>query len=73
MAELPRGNGEPGTWRPLTLDIRRRTAVLFCPDCGRRGTLEDHVIEDDGRVSPSVVCPNDCGFHDFVTLAGWEG
>jgi len=38
---------------------------------GHIGTL-DHVIDDKGNVSPSVVCPrNGCAFHETITLIGW--
>lgn len=66
-------DGEPGTWRPHQLAGGRITATIFCPACGRPGTLEDHVILDSGEVTPSIVCPHGCGFHDFGHLAGWNG
>ena len=34
--------------------------------------LETHSISSDGTVSPSVVCPYGCGFHEFVKLEGWD-
>ena len=34
--------------------------------------IETHCIADDGTVSPSLVCPHKCGFHEFVKLCGWE-
>lgn len=73
MTALPRGATPfaKGTWFPLIAD-GRKTATVTCPDCGKRGTLEHHTIEDDGRVLPSIDCPNmDCAFHDWVQLEGW--
>lgn len=49
------------------------TAWLYCPLCGRRMALgARHTVRPDGVITPSVVCPYDCGFHDFVQLEGWE-
>jgi hypothetical protein len=31
-----------------------------------------HTIADDGKVTPSVICPNGCGFHAWVTLKDWK-
>jgi hypothetical protein len=62
---------EPGTWKPLTLPDRM-SATINCPRCGQHGTLEDHAISIDGKVEPSVICPNDqCGYHESVQLLGW--
>lgn len=48
-------------------------ASMSCPGCGRIGVLEppDHTIAPDGAVTPSLVCPYDCGFHEHVRLEGW--
>lgn len=54
---------EPGVVKP----------DLYCPGCGRSGHLGGHEIRPDGAVSPSVVCPFECGFHAFVILDGWPG
>ncbi len=48
-----------------------RTARIRCPGCGEFGSLENHEIAADGSVSPSVVCPTDCGFHELVKLENW--
>lgn len=34
--------------------------------------LATHSIAEDGIVSPSVVCPYGCGFHEFIKLEGWD-
>lgn len=52
--------------------------LLFSCPHGHVGTLRHlhtgsgHVVGDDGRVTPSVVCPRShCPFHDFVRLLNW--
>lgn len=45
------------------------TAAITCPDCGKRGTLDDHTITNWGMVNPSVVC--ECGFHEMIELRAW--
>lgn len=48
------------------------TAVVKCLNCNKRATLSKHVIELDGTVKPSLVCPYaDCNFHEFVKLEEW--
>lgn len=50
-----------------------RTAIISCPKCGFSASLRDHSIDDNGDVNPSLVCPGEgCGFHEWITLAGWE-
>lgn len=46
--------------------------VISCPTCGARGVL-DHGIDENGIVSPSVVCPSECGFHRDIRLSNWPG
>lgn len=61
-----------GGWHHVVLD-GRATVVAYCPKCGVEGYLDDHRIAADGTVSPSVVCPREgCGFHDNVSLEGYE-
>lgn len=58
---------EPGKWAHMA-----RTAVVSCPDCGVVGNLSAHSITKDGVVSPSLVCPVACGYHESnVILKGW--
>jgi hypothetical protein len=54
-----------GTWQ------RDRYGNVFVK-CGRGhlGTLGDHTIHPDGRVEPSVECPQ-CLWHQSVILDGW--
>lgn len=61
---------EPG-WYCVILD-GKPTAVMSCPKCLYAGYLDGHEIAQDGTVTPSCVCPRNCGFHDMVRLSGWE-
>lgn len=87
---------ERGTYRRIDLywaayaarnPARRWWAELCCPGCGRVAMLaENHVVADDGTVTPSDVCPYDaahvqrhglagetgCTFHEFIRLDGWS-
>ncbi|MCJ2530754.1 MAG: hypothetical protein LN413_00330 [Candidatus Thermoplasmatota archaeon] len=70
---IPRGDPEVrrGVWRPSRLD-GRRTAKMSCPACGVAQTFDDHDIDPNGLVSPSVQCADKkCAFHDYIALAGW--
>jgi hypothetical protein len=49
------------------------TAFVWCPDCGVGGALDAHSILLDGTVQPALACLDDCGFHSYVQLVGWEG
>lgn len=44
-----------------------KTYALQCPKCHHAFCLADHKVEN-GVVSPSVVCPFNCGFHEMVTI-----
>jgi len=65
----------PGTWKPIFLEDGCITASFSCPLCGQLGSLDDHLIQEDGSVTPSLICPSDrkCTFHDNVVLVGWTG
>lgn len=67
------GEAPAGTWIRWVHMADQATAAFRCPDCGRLFCLAKHRIADDGRVSPSVVCPHGCGFHVGMTLQGWPG
>jgi hypothetical protein len=45
----------------------KQTYALQCPKCFRAFCLANHTVTD-GVVSPSVVCPFDCGFHEHLEL-----
>lgn len=61
---------DPLTWGWLE-DGTQRVVRLTCPN-GHYALLDDHEIAGDGSVTPSVLCPWHCGFHDTVRLMGWE-
>jgi hypothetical protein len=48
------------------------TATVCCPGCGKIASLNDHEIMAKGDVFPSLVCPFNCGFHEFVRLGEWK-
>ena len=62
-----------GTWIRWIHMVDQLTAAFRCPKCGRAFCLANHRIAEDGRVSPSVVCPHQCGFHVMMVLEGWPG
>lgn len=64
---------EKGSWKEVRLYNGGLSAIFTCPACGVSGDLSDHIINALGEVSPSVVCPEECGFHDFIVLEGWNG
>lgn len=74
MKNFPQNNDhKPGTWKGLQTDSRR-SASFTCPECQQIAYLLNHRIGDDGKISPSVVCPTvGCGFHEFIKLEGWDG
>ncbi len=61
----------PGTWKGAATETKR-SAMVTCPGCGREMSLTGHYIFYDGKVTPSLVCPFDCGFHDWITLENWK-
>lgn len=63
----------PRTWRPImSIEGKRISASIVCP-AGHYGVLTDHSIDNDGAVTPSVVCPEDgCDFHENIKLLGWS-
>ena len=68
----PTAGDYPDTWRPLRgKDGNTYSATYVCP-FGHHGSLEGHKVWPDGRVEPSVKCPEDgCTFHDTVHLLAW--
>lgn len=66
MRTVIEGYGK-GQWRDTGNGI-----ILSCPSCGAAGYLDDHDIKDTGEVAPSLVCPKDCGYHEFVILKGYS-
>jgi hypothetical protein len=45
-----------------------KTFALQCPTCHRAFCLANHSVDKEGKVTPSVVCPFNCGFHEFLEL-----
>jgi len=79
MIEITRAEGpfsmNPLQWLPVTRQSSglSPTATLTCTN-GHEGLISDHEIAADGAVTPSVVCTEDgCGWHEHITLVGWEG
>lgn len=59
----------PNTWEHAGME----TIFICCQDCEQIFVLTDHAIDDEGKVSPSVVCPyKRCNFHNFVQLEDFE-
>ncbi|KKN16090.1 hypothetical protein LCGC14_0979450 [marine sediment metagenome] len=51
---------------------RRPQPLIKCPSGHRFGVLGAHGIDDQGRVSPRVGCPEEgCGWAALVELEGW--
>jgi len=67
-------------WKNASLD-GQPAIRMQCPSCRVIGRLYlsagdslGHQIDQQGQVTPSVVCGNDdCVFHDYITLEGWAG
>ncbi len=71
IAKSPDDFIRPGTWVGKKIPDYL-TALIGCPKCGDAASLSQHIIAQDGLVTPSVVCPNGCGFHEYVRLGDWE-
>lgn len=63
----------PGFWapcHPATVAVFK--ASITCPS-GHTLTLRNHRVAADGRVHPSIVCPEPgCSFHELVRLQNWS-
>ncbi len=77
---IPRSSGfgdhscKPGWWVGL-LDGCQVVHLRCGGACGRHaGQLEGHTIHPDGRVEPSILCPDPkCGWHVWGILEDWAG
>lgn len=58
-----------GTWKPLFAG-KAKSATVVCPN-GHLASLEDHQIDESGKVYPSVDCPY-CDFHESIQLESWK-
>ena len=62
---------DQGEWVPIWIE-GKITARVGCPGCGTISAMSDHDIAADGSVTPSVGCPNDCGYHEVgVVFEDW--
>jgi hypothetical protein len=67
MAQL----GAPGTW-DRSFAGGKPKIVLCCPSCKTVLGIDQHVIDAEGNVSPSCMCPiTGCDFHEYVKLEDW--
>lgn len=64
---------EPCTWNYLVDRLHDKiSASIVCPN-GHYSIITDHKIDDNGVVSPSVVCSiAGCNFHDHIVLKSWD-
>lgn len=66
------GSPSPMQWAACHPSTRKRYKATMTCSNGHVLTLRGHVIEQDGTVSPSVICPKKgCSFHAYVRLANW--
>ena len=73
MIDIPKGKeGEKGTWSPVAYP-KMVWCEFTCP-FGHGSTLARnvHTVSEDGKVSPSLVCTQNCTFHEFVRLTDWK-
>jgi len=59
-----------GTWQAKKTALKTWVNIS-CPTCGASGGLT-HDVAADGTVFPSVACPFDCPFHEYIRLVGWN-
>jgi len=81
MSFIAQKGRAPGQYWPTFTESGARSAVFYCPTCGKGMSLNAHEINARGVVQPSVVepanphpkCPvPNCGtFHDHIILADW--
>lgn len=77
LLELTNGKA-PGQWRRVLVDefgdVPRWSAIVRCPDCSLRLSIEAHAISEAGQVSPSIGHPVgvSCSWHVTPRLLGWS-
>jgi hypothetical protein len=60
-----------GEWSPYMTD-GQKTAVISCPECAHRASLEAYIISPVGLVK-NLRCNDGCGwFYRDVQLQGWK-
>jgi uncharacterized Zn finger protein len=82
MIELPRNTSTTecdscgrrriahGQWGVVNRD-GRKLIIVACPECGVVGDLDNHIVDDKGVVSPSLICST-CGWHFEVKLLDYN-
>lgn len=48
----------PGEWWPCRHANGQISATFYCQNCGKPMGLANHHINENGEISPSVVCPH---------------
>lgn len=61
----------PENWKKVIRD-GLSLIKMKCPACGEWQDLMDHAIDENGRLTPSVICGGACGFHAMVTLENFK-
>jgi hypothetical protein len=65
-------NQSNNSWWFNVLSDGRKQVTTRCIN-GHVGSLDKHLISEDGEVWPSVVCQHkDCDFHEYIRLEGWK-
>jgi len=70
--QTPKGHWSTAATAPA--DWKTKSVFLSCPACGEVASLP-HAVDQEGRVTPSVVCPNGpkCPMHlSPVRLLEWN-
>ena len=56
-------------WRRVDNQENKELIYIECPRCKQWISIFKHSIDDNGNVTPSVVCPlTACGFHQYIKL-----
>ena len=80
-----KASDKPGTWYAWQRHTERPVVDIVCPLCGHCFFLEQgergetsgpsryssHGVSASGVVTPSVVCPWNCRFHQWIFLRDW--
>ncbi|GAH46113.1 unnamed protein product, partial [marine sediment metagenome] len=66
---------EEGEYLEVTKEDGTKGIEFRCGGCGQLASLDDHEIDQYGKVTPSVVCPygdEGCGWHVYVKLIDYH-
>lgn len=58
-------------FEPSTRDEKKEWVIFQCK-CNRRSSFRLHAIDQEGNVTASVLCPFNCGFHEWCILDDWD-